>query len=92
VGAAMRAGVESAVAASGIAGVTVSGLDPMWFIRFEDGATERRFLEEAVRVGVLFKRGAYNYTALAHDDEEIIVEIERAASSAFVTVVNASDE
>ena len=92
VGAAMRAGVESAVAASGIAGVTVSGLDPMWFIRFEDGATERRFLEEAVREGVLFKRGAYNYPALAHDDEEIIVEIERAASSAFVTVVNASDE
>ena len=86
-GAGMRTAVEAAVKASGIAGVTVSGLDPMWQIRFDDPATERRFLEEAVREGVLFKRGAYNYASLAHDDEETIVEIERAASFALVTVV-----
>lgn len=91
VGAGMRSSVESAVTASGIDGVTVGGLDPMWFIRFDDPAIERRFLEEAVREGVLFKRGAYNYAAIAHDEEETIVEVERAASSAFVTIVNAAD-
>lgn len=91
VGAAMRAGVASAVQASGIGGVTVGGLDPMWFIRFGDAALERRFLEESVREGVLFKRGAYNYAALAHDEEETIVEVERAASSALVAIVSAGD-
>jgi hypothetical protein len=88
----MREAVSSAVAASGIAGVTVGGIDPMWFLRFEDPVVERQFLEQAVHEGVLFKRGAYNYAALAHGEEETIVEIERAASSAFVSIVNASDE
>jgi glutamate-1-semialdehyde aminotransferase len=92
VGAAMRSGVDAAVTASGIGGVTVAGLDPMWFMRFEDPAVERTFLEEAVREGVLFKRGAYNYASLAHDEEETIVEIERAASSALVAIVSARDE
>lgn len=92
VGAGMRSSVESAVAASGIAGVTVAGLDPMWLVRFEDPQVERQFLEESVREGVLFKRGAYNYASMAHDEEETIVEIERAASSALVTIVNGRDE
>jgi hypothetical protein len=91
VGGAIRSGVDSAVTASGIDGVTVAGLDPMWFMRFEDATVERRFLEQAVAEGVLFKRGAYNYSSLAHDEEETIVEIERAASSALVAVVNAGD-
>ena len=88
IGAAVREGVDAAVRASGIAGVTVTGPDPMWLMRFDDPVVERRFLEEAVREGVLFKRGAYNYAALAHDEEETIVEIERAASSALVAIVN----
>lgn len=92
VGAAMRDAVQSAVTASGIEGVTVEGLDPMWFLRFADPAVERRFLEQSVIEGVLFKRGAYNYAATAHDEEETIVEIERAASSAFVAIVNAPGE
>lgn len=92
VGAAMRSAVETAVKASGIQGVTVAGIDPMWFVRFDDPSVERQFLEESVREGVLFKRGAYNYASLAHDEEETIVEIERAASSALVTIVNATDE
>ena len=89
-GGAMKAAVETAVKASGIPGVTVAGLDPMWLVRFDDPAIERRFLEEAVHEGVLFKRGAYNYASLAHDEEETFVEIERAASSALVTVVHDS--
>ena len=92
VGAAMRAAVQSAVTASGIEGVTVEGVDAMWFLRFADPMVERQFLEESVREGVLFKRGAYNYAAIAHDEEETIVDVERAASSAFVAIVNAGDE
>ena len=87
-GGAMKAAVDAAVKASGIPGVTVVGLDPMWLVRFDDPAVERRFLEEAVREGVLFKRGAYNYASLAHDEDETLIEIESAASSALVTVVD----
>ena len=92
IGAAMRDGVQSAVTASGIEGVTVEGVDAMWFLRFADPMVERQFLEESVREGVLFKRGAYNYAAIAHDEEETLVDIERAASSAFVAIVNGGDE
>ncbi len=92
IGGAMKSGVEAAVTASGIQGVRVAGLDPMWLLRFEDARVENAFLEEGVREGVLFKRGAYNYAALAHDEEETIVEIERAASSAMVAVVDATTE
>lgn len=92
IGASMREAVTAAVDASGIEGVSVAGLDAMWFLRFDDPAVERRFLEHSVHEGVLFKRGAYNYASLAHDEEEVIVDIERAASSAFVAIVNAADE
>jgi glutamate-1-semialdehyde aminotransferase len=88
IGAAIRVAVESAAAASGVQGVSVAGIDPMWSIRFEDPEVERFFLEESVGQGALFKRGAYNYASLAHDEEETIVAIERVASSAFVAIVN----
>jgi glutamate-1-semialdehyde aminotransferase len=84
IGATLRRAVSDAIGASGVEGIALEGLDPMWLLRFEDPALERRFLELAVSEGVLFKRGAYNYAALAHDEEEIAVEIERAASSALV--------
>lgn len=84
IGASLRRAVGEAIAASGVEGARLEGLDPMWFLRFDDPAVEQRFLELAVSEGVLFKRGAYNYAALAHDDEEIVVEVERAASSALV--------
>lgn len=79
----MRAVVGAAVAASEVAGVTIDGIDPMWLLRFEDRATETAFLGAAVSNGVLFKRGAYNFPALAHD-EDALREIESAASAAFV--------
>ena len=87
VGGQMRASLESVIAASGAPGVTVAGLDPMWLLRFEDPLFETHFLERAASLGVLFKRGAYNYPALAHDDDEILAEIERVASTAFVEVL-----
>ena len=85
-GEAMRGAVTAAMNASGVSGVSVDGLDPMWFLRFDDGRRETRFLELAASHGVLFKRGAYNFAAIAHD-EETIIEIESAASAAFVELV-----
>lgn len=87
VGALMRTSMQNAIGASGVSGVTVDGLDPMWLLRFEDPLLETHFLERAATSGVLFKRGAYNYPALAHDEDEILAEIERVASTAFVEVL-----
>jgi glutamate-1-semialdehyde 2,1-aminomutase len=82
-GAEMRRVVADAITASGIDGVSVEGIDPMWFLKFEQPDVERRFLQYAAVNGVLFKRGAYNFAAIAHD-EDVIREIESAASAAFV--------
>jgi glutamate-1-semialdehyde aminotransferase len=83
IGAEMRGAVDRAIAASRIEGVRTDGLDQMWLIRFDSPARESRFIELAVEAGVLFKRGAYDFPSLAHD-EEAIAEIESAASSALV--------
>lgn len=90
IGSAMQTAVRHAAEASGIAGVTVAGIPAMWFLRFEDAGAESRFLQLAVERNVLFKRGAYNYASLAHTDE-ILLTIERAASSAFVEMVEESE-
>ncbi len=82
-GAEMRRVVSAALGASGIPGVSVQGLDPMWFLRFDDAAIEAEFLRRAAAHGVLFKRGAYNYASVAHD-EHAIQGIEHAASASFV--------
>lgn len=92
IGAAMRDAVATAATASGLPGISVEGLDPMWFVRFDDRQMERRFLELAMAEGVLFKRGAYNYAALAHDEDDLVVEIERVASSAFVSLGDSPSE
>jgi len=83
IGAEMKGAVDRAIAASRIEGVSTDGLDHMWLIRFDSPARESRFLELATQAGVLFKRGAYDFPSLAHD-EEAIAEIESAASSALV--------
>lgn len=83
IGAEMRAAVERAITASRVEGVRTDGLDHMWLIRFESPSRESRFLELAVEAGVLFKRGAYDFASLAHD-EEAFAAIESAASTALV--------
>ena len=83
VGAEMRRAVTAAIEASGVQGITVDGIDPMWMLRFDRPERERRFLELAAANGVLFKRGAYNYAALAHD-EDALRDLERGASGALV--------
>jgi glutamate-1-semialdehyde 2,1-aminomutase len=83
IGADIRRGITTAIEASGVEGVTVDGIDPMWMLRFDDPKREQRFLELSAEHGVLFKRGAYNFPALAHD-EDAVREIEGGASAAFV--------
>ena len=87
----MMGAVRRAVTASGLPGVSVDGIAPMWLVTFEDRALETRFLELAVDEGVLFKRGAYNFASLAHH-EETIIAIEAAASSALVHAAEELEE
>ncbi|HUQ46501.1 MAG TPA: aminotransferase class III-fold pyridoxal phosphate-dependent enzyme [Gemmatimonadaceae bacterium] len=82
----MRAAVDRAIEASGVRGVQTHGVDPMWLMRWDDPARESRFLVNAMRAGVLFKRGAYNFAAVAHDDDALR-EIEAAASAALVALL-----
>ena len=86
VGGRMRAAVTEALDESGLHGVRVEGLDPMWFVRWSDAESETRFLAASRAVGVLFKRGAYDYASLAHDDEEAIGAIGHAAAAGFDAV------
>jgi glutamate-1-semialdehyde 2,1-aminomutase len=83
--------VSETIASSGIAGARLDGLDSMWMLRFDSAEMEARFLRSAARHGVLFKRGAYNFSALAHD-EEAILAIESAANNAFVEIVRAESD
>ena len=81
----LRDGLEAAIRASGVDGISVDGIDPMWLIRFDEPKRETRFLELAAAEGVLFKRGAYNYACVAHD-EEAIRDVEAGASAALVAL------
>jgi glutamate-1-semialdehyde 2,1-aminomutase len=85
IGGEMRALVSGALKASGLEGVSMHGLDPMWLLKFESPDAEGRFVSLAAQHGALFKRGAYNFAALAHD-EDALVDIEAAASNAFVAM------
>lgn len=85
IGGQMRGGFTTALKASGVRGISVHGIDQMWFTRFESPHAEQRFISLAAHHGALFKRGAYNFAALAHD-EDALVEIEAAASNAFVAM------
>lgn len=83
--------VERAITASGIGGVRVRVIPPMWFIDFDDDRRRTRFLELALEQGVLFKRGAYNFASLAHD-AAAIARIETAASEALVRLRDEHEE
>lgn len=85
IGADMRELVAVALKASGLSGISQHGIDPMWFMKFDTPAAEQRFVALAAEHGALFKRGAYNFAALAHD-EDALVDIQAAASNAFVAM------
>ena len=82
----MRASVDRAISASGISGVETHGIDSMWLMKWAEPERENRFIAHAMHTGVLFKRGAYNFAAIAHD-EAALLDIEAAASAAFVSLV-----
>ena len=84
-GAELRAALERARDASGVEGVTIEGIDPMWLLRWDTPQREMRFLQLALQEGVLLKRGAYNFASLAHE-AEAIATIETATSTAFVAL------
>jgi len=81
----MMQGVERAISASGVSGVAVRGIPPMWLLDFDDEDQRTRFGELALEAGVLFKRGAYNYASLAHEESDVAA-IESAASEALVSL------
>ena len=91
IGGDMRDRVSGALKTSGFGGVSLHGLDQMWFMKFEQPAMEQRFVALAAEHGALFKRGAYNFAALAHD-EDALVDIEAAASNAFVAMRQEQEE
>ena len=86
IGRSMREAVEHALQASGYAGATIEGIDPMWMIRFSDDGDQSRFIAGAIAERVIFKRGAYNFACLAHDDAAI-ARIGGAARIAFDSLV-----
>jgi glutamate-1-semialdehyde 2,1-aminomutase len=67
IGEEMRKRVQRAIAAAGAHDVTLEGIAPMWFLRFGDAGREAQVLRDARLHGVLLKRGAYDFPALAHD-------------------------
>jgi len=81
----MRDRVREALAASGCTGVEILGESVMWLMKWDDPARESRFLSVAAAEGAIFKRGAYNYAAIAHD-ERALKAIERAASEGFIAL------
>lgn len=81
----MRAGVERAIMATGARGVRTDGVDAMWLLRWDDPARENHFVRAALGAGVLFKRGAYNFAAIAHDDEALAA-MEHATSTALTAM------
>jgi 4-aminobutyrate aminotransferase-like enzyme len=49
----------------------VAGLPEMCCFQFHDDAASAAVAVEAARRGLLFKRSAYNFVSLAHDDAEV---------------------
>jgi glutamate-1-semialdehyde aminotransferase len=90
-GARLKAAVRAARDGAGVCGVQLLGPDPMFFLRFADHdgapgeAREVAFLTAAREAGVLFKRGAYDYAALAHDDAAV-ARVAEAAAAGFAAV------
>lgn len=81
----MRDSIDRAIAASGVTGVATEGVDHMFLLRWDEPSRESRFVQEAARAGAIVKRGAYNFSAVAHDDEALRM-IEAAVSSALVAL------
>jgi len=85
IGREMRSIVERAITTIGATGVSTEGVDAMWLLKWDDPARENRFVREALAAGALFKRGAYNFAAIAHDDQALAA-VDHAAITALTAV------
>ncbi|HEY7634242.1 MAG TPA: aminotransferase class III-fold pyridoxal phosphate-dependent enzyme [Gemmatimonadales bacterium] len=66
----------------------VSGIPEMCFLQYRDEDVSQRVTAAAARLGVLFKRSAYNFVSLAHDEAVIkraIGVLDEALSMAAVS-------
>jgi glutamate-1-semialdehyde 2,1-aminomutase len=66
----------------------VAGVPEMCFLRYADDDTSRAVTRECARRGLLFKRTAYNFVSLAHDDA--VVEWTLGALAEALSAVTAS--
>ncbi len=82
IGAELRSTVARVLEKEGVDSVSIEGLDAMWFLRFPNPDDERVFLRAARNAGVLFKRGAYCFASLAHDDGAFAAVANAAAAGA----------
>jgi glutamate-1-semialdehyde aminotransferase len=51
--------------------ITTAGIPQMCYLQHGDEITSRRVAAECARRGLLFKRTAYNFVSLAHDDATV---------------------
>jgi glutamate-1-semialdehyde 2,1-aminomutase len=49
----------------------VSGIPELCYLRFADDAVSRRVAQQCARAGLLFKRTAYNFVSLAHEEADV---------------------
>ena len=71
IGEAMRATVAEALSGFPELGIRAEGESVMWRLVSDNPAHVDTLVASATRHGVLFKRGAYQFASLAHDDEAI---------------------
>ncbi|MBI3792771.1 MAG: aminotransferase class III-fold pyridoxal phosphate-dependent enzyme, partial [Gemmatimonadetes bacterium] len=84
----LRSAFDAALADARVPGAATHGIAPFFFVRFDEPAREARWLAALVRHGVIAKRGAYNFAALAHDDAAID-RVTRAAHAAAREIAEA---
>ncbi len=81
-GATMMRAMRGAIDDAAVGGVTVEGIPQMWLTRFAQESDRATFQRAMLDQGVLVKRGAYNFPALAHDASALHA-VECAAQSAM---------
>ena len=74
VGTRLFQGLKRLAARHSEAGFRVAGIPQMCYLRHDDEHASHRLAVECVRRGLLFKRTAYNFVSLAHDE----ITIDRA--------------
>lgn len=54
-----------------VGGVRCTGIPQMCYLRYDDESRSQRVAAECARRGLLFKRTAYNFVSLAHDERSV---------------------